>query len=121
VRGVLAVLAALALYSVACTLKPLDSSDGGADAGSTSSLGGQCTRIETAYCQRAMDCLVYSGTLTQCVNDAELKCCADKCGNPSPTSDGDVATCVQAIGQLDCNSVATGASPAVCANVPKVQ
>ncbi len=93
---------------------------GGADA-STQTAGGQCTRIETAYCQRKIDCLATVQTLSQCVSDANLTCCSDKCASTSSASEQAVAVCVATIGQLDCNSVAQSVTPQACAGIPKTQ
>ena len=112
---------ALRLLSVtSCSALNNTGSDGGADA-STQTAGGQCTCIETAYCQREIDCLAYAGTLSQCVTDRNLTCCSDKCASTSSAKEQAVAVCVATIGQLDCNSVAQSVTPQACAGIPKVQ
>ncbi len=112
---------ALRLLSlVSCSAMNTTGADGGADA-STQTAGGQCTRIETAYCQRRIDCLAYAGTLSQCVNDANLTCCADKCASTSSATEQAVSVCVATIAQLDCNSVATSVTPQACVGIPKVK
>ena len=88
---------------------------------STATAGTQCTKIETAFCQRAIDCLATSETLSQCIADGNAKCCADKCGNASSTSDQSLAACVDAVSALDCNSIATGVSPQACMGIPATQ
>jgi hypothetical protein len=88
---------------------------------STATAGSQCTKIETAFCQRAIDCLATSQSLSQCVADGNVKCCADKCNNGSTTSDQSLSACVDAVSALDCNSVATGVSPQACTGIPATQ
>jgi len=98
--------------------------DGGATTEASTShatAGSQCTRIETAFCQRAIDCLATSETLSQCVADGNTKCCADKCGAASSTSDQSLSACVDAVSALDCNSIATGVTPQACSGIPKTQ
>jgi hypothetical protein len=98
------------------------SSDGGAETGtSTETADGQCTKIETAFCNRMVACAIAVASLSQCVADGKVNCCADKCSATSSTSDQSVAACVDAVTNLDCNSVATGVTPPACAGIPKVQ
>lgn len=117
------VSAAFALVA-GCTLTPNNGSDAGVHeaAASTGTIGGQCTRIESAYCQHAInDCLAPVGSLSQCVADGQIKCCSDKCGNPAKSPDTAVDTCVAAIAQESCNDIVNGGTPASCAGVPKLQ
>ena len=114
------VLAAL-FVCLGCSALNNTGTDGGGVDASTQTAGGQCTRIETAYCQRSIDCLAYAGTLSQCVTDRNLTCCADKCGSTSSATEQAVAVCVATIQQLDCNSVAQSVTPQGCAGIPKTQ
>ena len=120
----LSAAAALALALVtACTITPNTGNDAGVAeaAAPTGTIGGQCTKIETAYCQRAIDCLATVETLSQCVADGQLKCCADKCGNPAKSPDTAVDTCAGAIAQDNCNDIVQGGTPAGCVGVPQLQ
>src|SRR5258705_9406826 len=116
--AVVAALLAFASSDNACNTTSSSSDASTTEAGS-STAGGQCTRIETAFCQRAIDCLATSQSLSQCIADGNAKCCSDKCGSTSTASDDSVASCVAAVHALDCNSVATGVTPPACAGIPK--
>ena len=100
-RFAAAAIAAITVALVACTITPNTGTDAGvADAAQpTGTIGGQCTRIDTAYCQRALDCLATSQSLSQCVADAQIKCCSDKCGNPAKSADTAIDACVAAVTQ----------------------
>ena len=118
-RLLVAALAAIAL--VACTITPNTGADAGVvDSGHPAgTIGGQCTRIDTAYCQRALDCLATSQSLSQCVADAQIKCCSDKCGNAAVSLDTAIDGCVAAVNQESCNDIVQGGTPSGCAGVPK--
>jgi hypothetical protein len=96
--------------------------DGGTEASTSGQTAdGQCTRIETAFCNRMVACAIAVASISQCVADGKVNCCADKCSAASSTSDQSVAACVDAVTNLDCNSVATGVTPTACAGIPKTQ
>jgi hypothetical protein len=122
-RFAVAAAAVIMIAAVACTITPNTGADAGVvDAGHpTGTIGGQCTRIETAYCQRALDCLATSQSLSQCVADGQIKCCADKCNNPALSPDVAIDACVAAIPQESCNDVVQGGSPSACGPVPKLK
>jgi hypothetical protein len=94
--------------------------DGGADAAaSTATAGDQCTKIETAFCMRSQACAIPIVSLSQCVADGNVTCCGSKCSAASSTTEQSVSVCVEAVTNLDCNSLATGATPQACAGIPK--
>lgn len=120
-RFAVAAIGAITIALVACTLTPNAGTDAGVvdAAHPTGTIGGQCTRIDTAYCQRAIDCLATSQSLSQCVADAQIKCCADKCGNPAVSLETAIDGCVAAVNQESCNDIVQGGTPGGCVGVPK--
>src|SRR5271170_2433657 len=122
-------LAAISFGPTACTLGPV-----GDDAGATTSdgatcttagetVGDQCQRIETAFCMRAMMGCDIQESLSQCISDSLPVCCAsnDICMMIATSCDTAVAQCASDFSMLDCNSIATGATPTSCMGLPTPQ
>jgi hypothetical protein len=114
----------LALLFAACTIGPQNGSDAGAsDANAaTGTIGDQCGRISGAFCNRLPGCAI-AGSYTDCVASLKGPCCdqAGKCTAAAITPDVTVQTCVDAIGQEDCNLVANTKFPAECSGIPALQ
>jgi hypothetical protein len=127
--GRLSLLAAGAVVAgVGCTLTLPGGSDaatgvesGTADAGSSETVGDQCSAIVAAFCNQAIGpCGMVGFTLADCVNNDMMMCCMGAaCSAVSQSPLATVTACTTAIASEDCNMVANSTLPAACQGVPQ--
>ncbi len=121
-------LAAISFGPTACTITTNGddggtSSDGASCAAAGETVGDQCQIIEEAFCMNAISTCGVVETLSQCISDALPICCAsnDICMMQATSCDTAVKQCASDFSMLDCNSVATGATPTSCMGLPTPQ
>lgn len=84
-----------------------------------STAGQQCERIMNAYCARAVNDCLASGTVADCVSTGTSACCLNKCNSTAISSEASIDTCVSAMSTITCVDVTAQNIPAVCKGAVK--
>lgn len=117
---VFAVAASFAIAVSACAPANSNGADGGDANAATGTVGDQCTRIFSAFCLHAINDCAIVDTPSNCVANAQVTCCADKCGKPAITPDRFIEPCVSAVKIEGCNGVAQSLRPTACEGIPQL-
>jgi hypothetical protein len=97
-------------------------SEGGADAGPSTTVQDQCTTIVTEFCSRAQDC--YSQDPESCTETGVEQCCQQACMKPATSTEKSIDTCVADLKAASCDNIAAASidstqMPSSCQNVVK--
>ena len=91
----------------------------GTSSSATSTRGAQCDQLMQAFCARASrECQLFpAAQVNDCVQSGKTSCCAGNCGGVALSTQHDIDTCINDIGDVACTALDTahgGTLPQTC-------